>query len=92
MAMKPHLEFFPVDMITGWQMPPGYKPGFTQKTLATDLDEVNKRGSRTRLLRIAPGEFSEKPFIHDHWEDEAPSEQKSAGRENNVPNRGRLLC
>ena len=52
--MKPHLEFFPVDMEDGWQTPPGYKPGFTQRILASDLDEGNKSGSRSLLLRIAP--------------------------------------
>src|ERR1039458_5113187 len=66
---KPHLEFFPVDMEDGWQTPPGYKQGFEQKILASDLDEVNKRGSRSRLLRIRPGVYSEKPFVHDHWEE-----------------------
>jgi hypothetical protein len=71
--MKPHLEFFPVDiksdMNDGWQTPPAYKKGFEQKILASDLDEVNKQGSRSRLLRIAPGVYSEKPFVHDHWEE-----------------------
>ena len=66
---KPHLEFFSVDMSNGWETPPGYKQGFSQKVLASDLDEINKSGSRSRLLRIAPGVFSEKPFIHDHWEE-----------------------
>jgi hypothetical protein len=66
---KPHLEFFPVDMTGGWETPPGYKQGFSQKIMASDLDEVNKRGSRSRLLRIGPGVFSEKPFVHDHWEE-----------------------
>jgi len=69
MAKKPHLEFFPVDLENGWQTPPGYKEGFSQKILASDLDEVNKTGSRSRLLRIAPGVYSEKPFVHDHWEE-----------------------
>lgn len=69
MAPKPHLEFFPVDMKSGWETPSGYKAGFTQKILASDLDEVHKTGSRSRLLRIAPGAYSEKPFIHDHWEE-----------------------
>jgi hypothetical protein len=68
-AQKPHLEFFPVDMKQGWQTPPGYKEGFLQKILASDLDEVNKCGSRSRLMRIGPGVFSEKPFVHDHWEE-----------------------
>ena len=48
--MKPHLEFFPVDMEKGWQTPAGYKDGFAQNVLASDLDEVNKSGSRSRLL------------------------------------------
>jgi hypothetical protein len=69
MSGKPHLEFFPVDMENGWETPPGYKPGFQQKILASDLDEVNKRGSRSRLMKIAPGAYSEKPFVHDHWEE-----------------------
>ena len=67
--MKPHLEFFPVEMDGGWEKPPGYKDGFWQKILASDLDEVNKRGSRSRLLRIDPGVYSDAPFVHDHWEE-----------------------
>src|SRR5574339_93249 len=66
---KPHLEFVGVDLRDGWEVPPGYPPGFTQKVLASDLDEAAKRGSRTRLLRIAPGAYSIEPFVHDHWEE-----------------------
>ena len=66
---KQHQEFFPIDLDQGWETPPGYKEGFSQKILASDLDEVNKCGSRSRLLRIGPGVFSEKPFVHDHWEE-----------------------
>jgi hypothetical protein len=66
---KPHLEFFSIDRKQGWETPPGYKHGFWQRVLASDLDEVNKRGSRSRLLRIDAGTFSEKPFVHDHWEE-----------------------
>jgi hypothetical protein len=54
---KPHLEFFPIDMNQGWETPPGYKNGFSQKILASDLDEVSKRGSRSRLLRIGRASF-----------------------------------
>jgi ChrR Cupin-like domain len=67
--MKPHIEFTPVDMSQGWETPPGYKPGMTHKILASDLDEARKCGSRSRLMRIEPGAFSEKPFVHDHWEE-----------------------
>src|SRR5947209_10577188 len=68
-GQKPHLEFFAIDRDKGWEKPAGYKDGFLQKILASDLDEVNKTGSRSRLLRIEPGTFSEAPFIHDHWEE-----------------------
>lgn len=69
MKPKAHLEFVGVDMEQGWETPPGYPPGFKQKLLASDLDEVNKRGSRTRLLRIDPGSYTTEPFVHDHWEE-----------------------
>jgi len=68
-ASKPHVEFEPVDLSIGWEVPAGYPPGLYQKILATDLDEVNKRGSRSRLLRIEPGAYSTRPFVHDHWEE-----------------------
>jgi hypothetical protein len=66
---KPHLEFFKVDLGEGWASPPGYPAGIQQKILASDLDETRKTGSRTRLLRFAPGEYTTKPFVHDHWEE-----------------------
>ena len=68
-APKPHLEFVPIDRSKGWETPPGYKKGFWQKILASDIDEVNKTGSRSRLLRIDAGIYSEEPFVHDHWEE-----------------------
>lgn len=68
-VMKPHIEFTSVDMSQGWESPPGYKDGFKQKVLASNLDEVKKCGSRSRLLRIEPGVFSVEPFVHDHWEE-----------------------
>jgi hypothetical protein len=66
---KPHLEFHAVDMTTGWSTPPGYPSGIEQKILAGALDEERKSGSRTRLLRFAPGVFTTAPFIHEYWEE-----------------------
>jgi hypothetical protein len=66
---KPHLEFHPVDMETGWSTPTGYPKGIEQKILAGALDETKKSGSRTRLLRFAPGTFTIAPFVHDYWEE-----------------------
>lgn len=66
---KPHLEFFQIDDDEGWHTPQGYPSGFAQLILASDLDEQNKTGSRTRLMRLAPGTYTTKPFVHDHWEE-----------------------
>ena len=66
---KPHIEFESLDMDIGWQVPPGYPQGMEQKHLAGFLDEENKRGGRTRLLRLLPGVYTKKPFVHDYWEE-----------------------
>jgi hypothetical protein len=66
---KPHLEFHRLDMSSGWATPPGYPAGIEQKILAGGLDEEKRTGSRTRLLRFAPGVFTTEPFVHDYWEE-----------------------
>jgi hypothetical protein len=66
---KPHLEFHRIDMSTGWATPAGYPSGIEQKILAGALDEERKSGSRTRLLRFAPGVFTTAPFVHEYWEE-----------------------
>ena len=66
---KKHDEFHTLDMNSGWETPPGYPAGIQQKILSGALDETNKRGTRTRLLRFAPGVFTTAPFVHDYWEE-----------------------
>lgn len=66
---KPHIEFERLDMTLGWEIPQGYPSTIQQKILASDIDETRKVGSRTRLLRFAPGAFTTTPFVHDHWEE-----------------------
>ncbi len=66
---KEHLEFFTVNLKEGWESPPGYPSTIAQKILAGFLDEKNRRGSRTRLLRFQPGAFTTEPFAHDYWEE-----------------------
>jgi hypothetical protein len=66
---KQHKEFHSLDMNEGWETPPGYPAGIKQKILAGALDEDNKRGSRTRLLRFDPGVFTTAPFVHEYWEE-----------------------
>jgi hypothetical protein len=66
---KQHDEFYAVDLENGWETPPGYPEGIRQKILAGALDEDAKRGTRTRLLRFAPGVFTTAPFVHEYWEE-----------------------
>jgi hypothetical protein len=66
---KAHREFHTLDMGAGWETPPGYPEGIQQKILSGALNEEAKRGSRTRLLRFAPGVFTTAPFVHDYWEE-----------------------
>jgi hypothetical protein len=66
---KAHDEFRTLDMSSGWETPAGYPAGIQQKILSGALDETNKRGSRTRLLRFAPGVYTTSPFVHEYWEE-----------------------
>ncbi|MCC7327628.1 MAG: cupin [Burkholderiales bacterium] len=66
---KPHLEFSSVSMSEGFALVPGYPQGFTEKILAGSLDEKRGIGNRTRILKLDPGAFSTKPFVHDYWEE-----------------------
>jgi hypothetical protein len=66
---KPHIEFSRVDASAGWESPRGYPATIQEKVLASDLNSITKSGSRTRLLRFAPGAFTTEPFVHDHWEE-----------------------
>jgi hypothetical protein len=66
---KEHKEFHALDMSSGWATPPGYPAGIQQKILSGALDEAKKSGTRTRLLRFAPGVYTTKPFVHDYWEE-----------------------
>lgn len=66
---KEHKEFHSIDLSAGWEVPPGYPNGIQQKILAGSLDEGNRLGSRTRLLRFQPGVFTVTPFVHEYWEE-----------------------
>ena len=66
---KGHKEFHALDLNQGWHTLPGYPPGIQEKIIAGGLDEKNKRGNRTRLLRFAPGTYTTEPFVHEYWEE-----------------------
>lgn len=67
--IKEHLEFYKLDLSSGWERPEGYPEGIDQKIISGSLDETSKKGSRTRLLRFQPGAFTTEPFEHDYWEE-----------------------
>ena len=69
MINKEHLEFHPLDLDVGWEVPEGYPAGIQQKILAGSLDEETKVGTRTRLLRFEPGVYTTAPFRHEYWEE-----------------------
>ena len=64
---KQHLEFFSLDLNEGWDVPPGYPDGIEEKILCGSLDAEARTGSRTRLLRFAPGVYTTAPFVHEYW-------------------------
>lgn len=66
---KAHDEFYTLDLKSGWATIPGYPPGIQEKVISGGLDENNKRGTRTRLLRFAPGVHTTAPFKHEYWEE-----------------------
>lgn len=66
---KLHNEFHTLDMSSGWEVPAGYPEGIKQKIISGALDEVNNRGSRTRLLRFDAGVYTTAPFEHEYWEE-----------------------
>lgn len=66
---KEHIEFTRLDLTAGWHTPEGYPEGIKQKILSGSLNEADRTGSRTRLLRFDPGVFTTSPFVHEYWEE-----------------------
>jgi hypothetical protein len=66
---KQHDEFYALDLESGWETPAGYPDGIQQKIISGGLDENAKSGTRTRLLRFAPGVYTTAPFVHEYWEE-----------------------
>ena len=67
--LKEAVEFSKLDIEDGWELAPGAGPGIEMKMLSGSLDEFNKIGVRTRLIRFLPGSFNTEVFVHDYWEE-----------------------
>ena len=59
--LKEHFEFFPVDIVSGWEALAGSYHGIEQKILSGHLERGGGLGCRTRLLRFQPG-----ALYHEH--------------------------
>lgn len=64
-----HIEMHPFDFESGWQALAGFPDGLEVKMLSDDLNESEKTGGRSRLVRFAPGVATATPLVHDYWEE-----------------------
>jgi len=67
--LKDAFDFSKLNIDEGWELAPGAGPGIEMKMLSGSLDEINKIGVRTRLIRFLPGSFNTEVFVHDYWEE-----------------------
>ena len=66
---KEHKEFHTLDLEHRLGNAARLSEGDRAEDPSGSLDEAGRRGTRTRLLRFAPGEFTTAPFVHDYWEE-----------------------
>jgi len=64
--MKEIIKYIP-DI--SWESPAGFDLGIEQIVIKNTLDEVNKTGVRTRIVRFGTGSKTSKKFIHDYHEE-----------------------
>ena len=66
---RPNQDFHAIDTVSGFEPRPGGVDGITQKILGDDFDPARRKGSRTRLLRMAPGCETPEAHAHDYVEE-----------------------
>ena len=64
-----NLDFAAVDLEHGFAPREGGVAGITEKILVSDFEPARRTGSRTRLLRLAPGTRTPEAHAHDYWEE-----------------------
>lgn len=69
--MNPRMNIFfkDIDLDSGFETRGDGNQGISVKVLASNLDTEAKTGSRTRLLRMAPGSDTPEAHAHDYWEE-----------------------
>ena len=66
---RPNVFFRHIDTGGNYEPRGDGAPGISIKTLGNTLDTQNKRGCRTRLLRLDPGTTTPEAHAHDYWEE-----------------------
>ena len=62
-------DFNVIDIEDGWETPEGYPPTVGAKILSGGLDEVNRTGHCTLLMRYLPGTVDTRVLSHDFFEE-----------------------
>ncbi len=62
-------DFNEIDIEGGWETPEGYPPTVGAKILSGGLDEANRRGRCTLLMRYLPGTVDQRVLSHDFVEE-----------------------
>jgi quercetin dioxygenase-like cupin family protein len=68
-SRRTNLDFAAVDLDRGFAPREGGVAGITEKILVSDFEPARRTGSRTRLLRLAPGTRTPEAHAHDYWEE-----------------------
>ena len=68
-SRRANLDFAAVDLERGFAPRDGGVAGITEKILVSDFEPARHTGSRTRLLRLAPGTRTPEAHAHDYWEE-----------------------
>lgn len=69
LSAKPHLEMIRIDLGKGWSPLPGFPSGIDVKVLSDNLNQQDKTGARTRLVRFAANINTADVLTHDYWEE-----------------------
>ena len=68
-SRRTNLDFAAVDLEHGFAPRDGGVAGITEKILVSDFEPARCAGSRTRLLRLAPGTRTPEAHAHDYREE-----------------------
>lgn len=63
------MEYIPINIADNWQTSTELPAGVRVQILSDDMDEIQRVGARTKLVRFNPGAATSKLLCHDFWEE-----------------------